>query len=274
MQTEKTKDNIKARIDQEALCDRPKLNMQPPGAKGRKRWSKPKAPFCPTKPQRREIFQWIVQSLFFPDGYAANWMRGANMETLRVQGLKSHDYHVWLERIMPVMIRGYVDEETWRVLSRLSFFFRQICARELDRKVLEKLHEQAPELLCDLEMLLPPGFVQSDATYDLASRGRGFKGGPVWARWQFPPERETKKLRKKTSNKCKIEASIAEAVLNEEVANFTTKHYDANIPTKHNPVFRYNAANPEDVPNLSIFVGLGGKSSGTKRFAMKNLSGS
>ncbi|KAK1612811.1 hypothetical protein QYE76_036484 [Lolium multiflorum] len=63
-----------------------------------------------------------------------------------------------------------------------------------------------------------------------------------------------------------IEASIAEAVLNVEVANFTTKHYDPNIPTKHNPVLRYNAANNEDVPKLSIFIGLGGKSSGSKPY--------
>ncbi|KAK1667892.1 hypothetical protein QYE76_056051 [Lolium multiflorum] len=69
-----------------------------------------------------------------------------------------------------------------------------------------------------------------------------------------------------TGNKCKIEASIAEAVLNVEVANFTTKHYDPNIPTKHNPVLRYNAANNEEVPKLSIFVGLGGKSSGSKPY--------
>ncbi|XP_051230058.1 uncharacterized protein [Lolium perenne] len=69
-----------------------------------------------------------------------------------------------------------------------------------------------------------------------------------------------------TGNKCKIEASIAEAVLNVEVANFTTKHYDPNIPTKHNPVLRYNAANNEDVPKLSIFIGLGGKSSGSKPY--------
>ena len=45
---------------------------------------------------------------------AANWARCVNLETQRVGGLKSHDYHVWLERIMPVMIRGYVDEETDR----------------------------------------------------------------------------------------------------------------------------------------------------------------
>ncbi|KAK1618004.1 hypothetical protein QYE76_023521 [Lolium multiflorum] len=44
------------------------------------------------------------------------------------------------------------------------------------------------------------------------------------------------------------------------------KHYDPNIPRKHNPVLRYNAANNEEVPKLSIFVGLGGKSSGSKPY--------
>jgi hypothetical protein len=67
-------------------------------------------------------------------------------------------------------------------------------------------------------------------------------------------------------NKCKIEASISAVVLNVEVANLTTKYYDPNIPTKHNPVLRYNAASSEDVPKLSIFIGLGGKSSGTKPY--------
>ena len=123
MDTEKTKENIKDRLDQEKWCDRPKLNMQPPdGAK--KMWTKRQAPFSLTKAQKREVFHWMKHCLFFPDGFAANWMRSVNVETLRVQGLKSHDYHVWLERIMPVMIRGYVPEKTWRVLARLSFFFR------------------------------------------------------------------------------------------------------------------------------------------------------
>jgi hypothetical protein len=80
------------------------------------------------------------------------------METLRVQGLKSHEYHVWLERIMPVMIRGYVNKKTWRVLAELSYFFRQLCAKELDREVVEKLDKQALELLCKLEKILPPGW--------------------------------------------------------------------------------------------------------------------
>ena len=131
--------------------------MVPPGSV-KKGWSKPKAPFCPTRPQRKEILQWILDCLFFPDGYAANIMRGVNLSTLRITGLKSHDYHVWLERVMPVMIRGYVDEDIWLVLTKLSFFFRQLCAKELDKQVVAKLEAQAPDLLCDLEAIFPPGF--------------------------------------------------------------------------------------------------------------------
>ena len=61
---------------------------------------------------------------------------------------------------------------------------------------------------------------------------------------------------------------MAEACLNEEVSTFTTRYYDANIATQHNPYLRYNAANPEDVPKLSIFIGLGGKSSGAQKYLM------
>jgi hypothetical protein len=68
-----------------------------------------------------------------------------------------------------------------------------------------------------------------------------------------------KDIHLKTGNKNKPEASIVEATLTEEVSNFTTKYYDDNIPTRHNHVLRYNAANHEEVPKLSIFVGLGGK---------------
>jgi hypothetical protein len=134
--------------------------------------------------------------------------------------------------------------------------------------VVENLDKQAPELLCKLETLLPPGFFNPMQHMILHLPYEALQGGPVWSRWQYGPERENKKHRGNCGNKCKIEASIAEAVLNEEVSNFTTRYYDANIPTKHNPLLRYNAANPEDVPKLSIFVGLGGKSSGSRPLRM------
>jgi hypothetical protein len=60
----------------------------------------------------------------FPDGYAANLKRGVNLGTLRVNGMKSHDYHIKIERILSTMVRGYVPEHVWQVLGELSYFFR------------------------------------------------------------------------------------------------------------------------------------------------------
>jgi hypothetical protein len=72
MDTEKSKDNHKSRLDLEMLCDRPKQEMRSPQP-GR-RWTRPKADFILSRPQRKEILQWI-QTLTFPDGYAANLRR-------------------------------------------------------------------------------------------------------------------------------------------------------------------------------------------------------
>jgi hypothetical protein len=57
-------------------------------------------------------------------GYAHNVKRGVNLSTMRVNGMKSHDYHVWIERLLPTMVRGFVPENIWQVLAKLSYFFR------------------------------------------------------------------------------------------------------------------------------------------------------
>ena len=50
------------------------------------------------------------------------------------------------------------------------------------------------------------------------------------ARWCYPIERCLKTLRKKCTNKARIEASIAEASIREEVANFTIAYYKHHFP--------------------------------------------
>ncbi len=70
---DKSKDNVKARVDLAALCDRPKLEMKPPS--GGKTWRRPKADFVLSRAQRKEVLQWI-KMLMFPDGYASNLSRG------------------------------------------------------------------------------------------------------------------------------------------------------------------------------------------------------
>jgi hypothetical protein len=150
METKKSMYNLKARVDLATLYDRPKQEMQPP--RGRKTWKRPKADFVLTSKQRR------IQTLMFPDGYAANLRRGVNLSTLRVKGMKSHDYNIWIERLLSVMVRGYVPKYVWLVLAELSYFFRQLCAKKLSQTMIDDLEKVALVLLCKLEKIFPPDF--------------------------------------------------------------------------------------------------------------------
>jgi hypothetical protein len=58
----------------------------------------------------------------------------------------------------------------------------------------------------------------------------------------------------------KIEASIIEAYMLEEVSNFTTTYYGDKLPSMHNPPPRYNDG--ENESNLNIFQGELGNTSG------------
>jgi hypothetical protein len=41
----------------------------------------------------------------------------------KLSGLKSHDYNIIMERLMPVMFRGYLDDVVWKMLVKLSYFY-------------------------------------------------------------------------------------------------------------------------------------------------------
>ena len=254
----KSKDNVKARVDVQKLCDREKLHMQPPAGR-RKNWFKPHANFCLDVDQRKEAFRWLKYVVMFPDGYCSNISKGVNLATGKVTGLKSHDYHIWIERLMPVMVRGYLPEKVWRVLAELSHFFRTLCAKQICPSVIAKLQKQVPELLCNLEMIFPPGFFTPMAHLIVHLANEALLGGPVQFRWQFCIEREFKYIRKITGNKAKIEACIAEATCLREMADAVTTYYPDEVPTMHNTAPRYNTDVPKNDPELELFKCPGGK---------------
>jgi hypothetical protein len=84
-----SKDNINVRKDLAALCNRPSLEPKT-NAKGNKR---PRAPYCLKLVERKEILRWF-KKLKFLDRYASNIKRVLNVSTGKLNGLKSHDYHI------------------------------------------------------------------------------------------------------------------------------------------------------------------------------------
>ena len=112
-----------------------------------------------------------------------------DLQLKRILGLKSHDYHIFIERLLPVVFRGFLPDNVWRSLAELSYFYRQLCAKELSKDVACSLEQNVAVLLCKLEKIFPPGFfnVMQHLIIHLPYEAR--LGGPVLARWSYPYER-------------------------------------------------------------------------------------
>jgi hypothetical protein len=93
-------------------------------------------------------------------------------------------------------------------------------------------------------------------------------GGPVQYHWCYPIERTLKLVRKKCRNKARIEVSVAEAYIVEEVSNFTGKYYKENLPSVHDHSPRYNVV--ENQSKLSRFQGQFGSASASTTKQLTN----
>jgi hypothetical protein len=118
---DKTKDNHKVRKDLALICNRPSLELKSHGGK-------PRAPFCLKARDKKEVLIWL-KNLKFLDGYATGFRRAVNLDMGKLSGMKSHDYHIFMERLLPMMFHWYLDDDVWTALAELSHFYRQLCAK-------------------------------------------------------------------------------------------------------------------------------------------------
>jgi hypothetical protein len=44
----------------------------------------------------------------------------------------------------------------WKALAELSHFYRQLCAKEIKKEMMEKLGKEILVLICNLEKIFPP----------------------------------------------------------------------------------------------------------------------
>jgi hypothetical protein len=120
-----TKDNMNVRKDLDALCDRPSLEAKS-NVRGELR--RLKVPYCLKPIERKYVLRWL-KTLKFPDRYAANIKQAVNIGTDKLNRLKSHDYHIFIERLMSVMFCGYFKADLWKMFAELDYFYIQICAK-------------------------------------------------------------------------------------------------------------------------------------------------
>ena len=113
-----------------------------------------------------------------------------NAKNDRLSGLKSHDCHVLLQRILPIGLRGFANKDNSIVLFKFGNFFQDLCSRTRKRSELEKLEERIVFILCKLKRFLSPAFF--DVMVHLAAHlsQEAILGGPVQYQWMYPIERQ------------------------------------------------------------------------------------
>ncbi|KAM0070264.1 putative Transposase-associated domain-containing protein [Helianthus debilis subsp. tardiflorus] len=209
MDTQYTKDNIKARVDLEQICNRPSLHTW---VENNNKHVKPKATYALTKMQVNEVCKWL-KTVKFPDGYASNIGGCVNVKDGTFYSFKSHDCHVFMQRLLPIVLRGMLPKQILEPVIELCTFFRVICSKVLHIEDLQKLEKSIVVTICKLEKIFPPGFFDSMEHLVIHLTNEAIRGGPVQFRWMYPYERKLGRLKNMIRNKARVEGSIVESYL-------------------------------------------------------------
>ncbi|XP_060966714.1 uncharacterized protein LOC133035059 [Cannabis sativa] len=231
----KSKDTDKARMDLQDLQIRRELWLY---EDRNGKWKKPPASYTLSVQERIE-FADFMKSVRFPDGFAANLDKNVNVDTGKISGLKSHDCHVLLQRLLPAGIRKFLKKEIRDTIIELCVYFKQLCSRTLHVSDLEKMQTNILTILCKLETIFPPAFFDIMVHVVMHLPQEAILGGPVQYRWMYPIERSMSVYKQYVRNRARPEGSIAESFVVNEALTFCSMYF-REVETRFNRPDRNN----------------------------------
>ena len=145
----KTKDNAKSREDLKEFCRRVELH------KNERTGKYPQACYTLDKLRKKILCDWLKE-LRFLDGYVSNMSRCVDMNKHKLFGMKSHDCHVFMQRLIPIAFRELLPEDVWSPLTELSNFFKDLTSTVITEEEMRRLEEAILVIICRLEHIFSP----------------------------------------------------------------------------------------------------------------------
>ena len=177
----KSKDNMNSRLDLQAMGIRDQLH---PIERGNKvilhaAW------YSLTSNEKKELCKFF-KKMKVSDGYASNISRCIQVHERKIFELKSHDCHVLMQQLLPLMIRGVLHKNDCAAIIELCSFFKQLCSKVLKTDQLEHLQNDIIVTLCKLERIFPPSFFDVMVHLPVYLVNEAKVLGPVQYRWMYP----------------------------------------------------------------------------------------
>jgi hypothetical protein len=182
----KTKDDANARKDLKDLRIKEQLWLK---KQNEKEIQKPSHFWL--RKEEKKMFLQTLHDLRVPVGFGSNWKNIVTEDTLELKGMKSHDYHILMQHLIPMLVQhAYRDRNEIRhILKSICTFFNALCSRTIDLDKLNILERGMARSLCELEKVCPPSMfvIMMHLPIHLAYEARVC--GPVYYRWMYPFER-------------------------------------------------------------------------------------
>ena len=146
------------------------------------------------------------------------------MEELKLFGLKSHDYHAFMQQLLLVALCYVLPKHVKYTISRLCIFFNQLCTKVVDVSKLNEVDNELVVTLCLLEKYFPLSFfdIMLHLTMHLIREVR--LCGPFYIRWMYLFERHMKVLKGYVCNHNQPEGCITKCYMAEEAVEFCSEY--------------------------------------------------
>jgi hypothetical protein len=181
----------------------------------------PDAPYVLSREDKVKFLQ-NLRNIRCLTGYVLNLYN--KISDGKIGGLKSHDYHILLQQLLPVCLRNCANKEVMAVIVRLGRLFRRICAKVVDPATELQLLTDAAEVLTSLEKVFPPSFFDIVVHLTIHLVEELFLYGPAHTHWMYPYERYFKGLKSFVRNLARLEGSMAQGYQVEEALGFLRVH--------------------------------------------------
>lgn len=190
---------------------------------------KPPAPYVLTKDEQIFLLQQI-EGISVPTGYCGNMKK--HILKNKLGNMKSHDFHILLQFILPVCLRHLMHPGPRTAIIRLGRLFTMLCKKILSIEELYNLEVYAAETVCLLEIWFPPSVFDTMWHLPIHLVKQVKECGPVANTWCYPIERHMGFYKRYIRKRSRPEACIANAYMYEEALGFCTEYFKLYKHTK------------------------------------------
>nr|GEX11928.1 hypothetical protein [Tanacetum cinerariifolium] len=100
----------------------------------------------------------FIKGVKLPDGFGYNFKHKVTDNDTNIMGLKSYDYHIMMQRLLPYGLQQYLPADVAKPIIKLCLFFKKIYTQTLIEDDMLKAQSKVADILRNLELIYPSDF--------------------------------------------------------------------------------------------------------------------